>query len=78
MVSGSKPLLEALGSALRDAREEHGLSQGELARRTGVHRVYVVGIEGGKRNPSVVAVAKLADGIGIPIDEIFKRAQDRL
>ncbi len=74
-MTASKPLMLALGRALREAREAKGLSQEELALRTGVHRVYIGGIERGKRNPTVAAIAKLADEIGTPVDEILHRAQ---
>lgn len=74
----SKALLRALGEALRDARQEKGLSQEELGLRTGVHRNYVGGIERGERSPTVVVVATLADALDVSMHRLFERAEARL
>ncbi len=71
----AKGILGALGSALREAREGEGLTQQELGARSGVHRNYIGGIERGERRPTVAKIAELADALGMPMDELFKRAR---
>lgn len=46
---------------VRYYRIEMGVSQEELARRAGLDRTYVSGIERGVRNPTVLTLQKLAD-----------------
>lgn len=68
-------VLTGLGAAIRAEREERGLSQEELGLQTGVHRNYIGGIERGERSPTVATVAKLADGLGVSMAELFARAK---
>jgi len=46
-----------VGLNLRRLRVAAGLSQDELAARTGSSRIYISGIENGRRNPTVMAAA---------------------
>ena len=68
-------LLRGLGRALREARVEHHLSQEELSLRTGIHRNYIGGIERAERSPSVATVARLAEGLGTSLSDLFARAE---
>ncbi len=52
------------GRALRTARSAKGLSQAELARRSGVPRTVIVEVEGGRRQPSLPTLARLLAGAG--------------
>jgi len=54
-----------VGSNLRRAREEVGISQEELADRAGLHRTYVSGVERGIRNPTVTVLEKIAKALKI-------------
>ena len=54
------PELAALGREVRRFREAAGLSQEELAHRSGLHRNYISGIERGERNVGVKALFRLA------------------
>lgn len=53
-----------LGERTRAARESAGLSQAELARRAGVHRVTLGRIESGNGMPSAETVARIVRAIG--------------
>ena len=57
-------------SPLRVWREYRALSQSALARISGVNRVQIVEIEAGRGNGSVHTLRKLADALGIAVDDI--------
>lgn len=52
-----------LGSNLKAARVKLGLTQEEVAERSGVHATEVSRIEAGKRDPQVSTVVKLAKAV---------------
>jgi transcriptional regulator with XRE-family HTH domain len=56
-------LLTHLGDAIRDRRVDKGITQQELASKTGVHRTYITDIEAGHRNMSMLTYSKLADAL---------------
>jgi len=55
------------GRALKVARAIAGLQQKELARAAGLDPSHVSLIEMGKRKPSVSALEKLANALGVPL-----------
>lgn len=55
---------------LRVWREHRALTQAELARRAGVSRVQIVDIEAGRKAGSVFTLRKLADALGIALDDL--------
>jgi transcriptional regulator with XRE-family HTH domain len=65
----------ALGIALREAREHAGMSQGDLARRSSLHRTYVGGIERGERNPSWHNIVRLSRALSLAPSELVGRAE---
>jgi transcriptional regulator with XRE-family HTH domain len=73
-----------LGDAVREVRKAQGLTQKQVADRTGVHVTYLSDIERGARNPSWKVIASLAAGMGVPTAHIAQsydalaaqRAQD--
>ncbi len=58
-------------------RLRHGLSQDDLAARSGLHRTYVGGIERGERNPSLTNITRLADALGVSVAELVRRLDER-
>lgn len=56
--------LEALGSALRARRRARGLSRRELATTSGVSERFLADIEGGKANPSILRLERVALALG--------------
>ena len=52
-----------LGSNLKAARKKLGLTQEQVADRSGVHATEVSRIEAGKRDPQVSTVIKLAAAV---------------
>jgi transcriptional regulator with XRE-family HTH domain len=62
-----------LGAAIRHERSVLSISQGELARRSGLHRTYVSDLERGARNPSIENIEKLAQALNVPVAKLFER-----
>lgn len=61
-----------LGRNLRRAREQREMTQEEVAERSGVHVTEVSRIEGGKRDPRVSTVQRLADAVGVPPGDLLR------
>lgn len=59
-----------LGRRLRASRERAELSVSELARRAGVSRRHVTEAEGGRANPTLLTLARLAAALGTPLAEL--------
>ena len=55
-----------VGLNVKNFRRERGLSQEGLAFECGLHRTYVSGVERGVRNPTVLALEKIAEALNIP------------
>ena len=56
------------GQMLRDARRESGVTQSELARRTGTTKSYVSRVENGIITPSVCMFYRMVNALGFRID----------
>ena len=54
-------------------REYRGLSQASLARAADASRVQIVDIEAGRRTGSVHTLRRLADALGIGLDDLVPR-----
>jgi uncharacterized protein len=52
------------GSVIKDARQQAGLSQSELARRAGVAQPVISAYEKGRREPSLTMLTKLVEATG--------------
>lgn len=69
MEDGKLHLVVARNIRLR--RESLGLSQEDLADRSGIHRTYIGSIERGERNVTVNTVARLAAALGISVIDLL-------
>lgn len=69
------PLLTGLGEAIRDLRDELGVSQERLGLDSGVHRNYIGGIERAERRPTLATVATLAVTLGVRPSDLIARAE---
>jgi transcriptional regulator with XRE-family HTH domain len=52
---------------IRQIREDSGLKQVELARRSGIHSSVLSAYEHGERQPSVAALARIAGAAGLEV-----------
>ncbi|HEV3319478.1 MAG TPA: helix-turn-helix transcriptional regulator [Solirubrobacteraceae bacterium] len=76
-MSAPDPLLTGLGEAIRDLRDELGISQERLGLDSGVHRNYIGGIERAERRPTLATVATLAATLNVRPSELIARAEER-
>ncbi|MEQ9072558.1 MAG: helix-turn-helix transcriptional regulator [Sandaracinaceae bacterium] len=61
-----------LGQRIRELRLAAGLTQAELARRTGIHRPNIARVEAGRHTPSLETIARLANAIGVPTTRVLE------
>ncbi|AIY02151.1 hypothetical protein ART_2552 [Arthrobacter sp. PAMC 25486] len=67
------PDYTAFGTNLRKLRRNSVWKTQEVfARRVGMDRSYISGLESGRRNPTLDAIVKLADGLGVHPGELLK------
>ncbi|MBI4408624.1 MAG: helix-turn-helix transcriptional regulator [Gemmatimonadetes bacterium] len=62
-----------IGTALRELRTSRGLTQEELAARSGLHRNYIGGVERGERNPTFRSVGKILRVLGVSWADLGRR-----
>lgn len=67
-----KEYLKQFAQRVRTLREEQGISQERLAERSDLHRTYIGMVERLERNPSLVCIHKIANGLGVHITELFQ------
>jgi transcriptional regulator with XRE-family HTH domain len=61
-----------MGFRLKEVREKHGLTQEELARKSGISRVTISMIESGKSScVKTQTLLKLADALGEKASKLF-------
>jgi transcriptional regulator with XRE-family HTH domain len=68
-------LRSGLGEAIRHERAALGISQDELAKRSGLHRTYISDLERGARNPSVGSIQKIALALEVSVAKLFREAE---
>jgi transcriptional regulator with XRE-family HTH domain len=59
------------GKAVRRARQQKKLTQEQLAFEADIDLTYVGGIERGKRNPSLMVMARIADALSVPLPKLL-------
>jgi len=70
-MANKKQVTNRFGNAVRNARTAAGLTQEDLADRSGLDRSYIGGVERGERNPTLSVIEKIADGLGVSLAELF-------
>ena len=71
LVMEDNEYLKQFAQRVRKLRDSQGISQEKLAERAGLHRTYIGMVERLERNPSLVCVYKIANGLGIDIKELL-------
>lgn len=62
---------QIFGNNIKHYREKKGLTQQQLADLTGLNRVYITDVEGGKRNVTLDIMAKFSVGLGVKISTLL-------
>ncbi|RNF33975.1 helix-turn-helix domain-containing protein [Paracoccus methylarcula] len=78
MDRSNQHLVAAFAATLRDAREDAGMTQEELAERADVSVRFISFLETGKRQPSLSALAAVSEGLGIPMSKLIVALEERV
>lgn len=68
-------LVRLLGRNVRAHRRRKGLSQEQLAFEAGMKRAYLSDLERGTRNPSVRALGRLSDALGVSAADLLRESE---
>jgi transcriptional regulator with XRE-family HTH domain len=60
-----------VGKNVRRLRQQKGMTQEELAFEAEIDLTYVGGIERGKRNPSLLVMARIAEALSVPLTRML-------
>ncbi|HUZ32276.1 MAG TPA: helix-turn-helix transcriptional regulator [Xanthobacteraceae bacterium] len=59
-----------MGKNVRRLRQQNGMTQEELAFEAKIDLTYIGGIERGKRNPSLLVMARIADALSVSLTRL--------
>lgn len=65
-------LTRKLGNNFKRIREEKGLTQGDVFRKSKIDRAYICRVESGHINPTLKNLNKLAHALGVETWELLK------
>ena len=68
-------VVQLLGANVRRCRKLRGMTQEQLALEVGMERSYVSDLERGTRNPSVRALGRLAEALGVEPKELLEETR---
>jgi transcriptional regulator with XRE-family HTH domain len=60
-----------LARNVRKLRQQRKLTQEQLAFAAAIDLTYLGGIERGRRNPSLLVMARIADALGVSLPKLF-------
>jgi transcriptional regulator with XRE-family HTH domain len=67
---------ERFGFAIRQRREELGLTQEQVASRAGISRTYLGEAELGQRNVALINIERISGALDLALPELFRRIVD--
>ncbi len=67
----SSTVIRCFAASVRKLRSALGISQEELAERADLHRTYIADLELGARNPTLLTIKKLAEGLGVSAADLL-------
>lgn len=65
-------ITKKFGERVRDIRKMQGMSQEKFALSIGMDRTYLAAVESGKRNISINNIEKIAKGLNVSLEDLFK------
>ena len=72
---GTPELRHALAARLRELRLEREITQERLAFLAGLHPTYISMLENGRKSPTVDALERIAQALGVRVSSIFAGAE---
>ena len=66
------PTPRQVGTRLKEIREAKGMSQTALAKRSRLSREHIVRLEGGRYDPTVTTLTKLAKALRVPVAKLLE------
>ena len=66
---------QGFGAVLATARTERGLTQEQLAEKSGLHRTYISLIERGARQPTLSVLFDLSAALGVQPSTLVRRTE---
>ena len=67
---------QLVGRNFSRLRRETGLTQEQVAERSGFSQQYISGLERGRRNPTIVTLYELAQAIGVDFRELLQESSN--
>ncbi len=64
--------LKGLAEQIRQWRARHGMTQADLAVRSGISVSFISMIERGERSPSYDTLVQMANALDVPLSELFR------
>lgn len=65
-------ITKKFGERIKQLRNDQGVSQEKFALSIDMDRTYYASVESGKRNISIKNIDKIANGLEISLEELFK------
>ncbi len=65
-------IVKAFGDRVKALRINRNISQEKFALGINMDRTYFASVENGRRNISLVNIAKIANGLGVTLEELFE------
>lgn len=63
--------LSTFGERVYQLRRRSGITQEQLAAKSGLHRTYIGGVERGERNISLLNIHRIAEALNIAVALLF-------
>ena len=63
---------QKFGNRIKQLRSQLGVSQEKFALSIDMDRTYYASVENGKRNVSLKNIEKIARGLGVTLEELFR------
>ena len=64
-------ILDDFAKRIKVLRTKQGYSQEKLALKIDMDRTYYASVEAGRRNIALKNIKKIADGLGVSLEELF-------
>lgn len=72
IISGTMDSKKLIGNRIKSLRRSRGYSQERLAEIVGINSKYLSSIERGEENPTLDLFLRLAQGLKVSIDQLFR------